>query len=74
LMMMQSLVGITAEQQDQVFPILYNFALKRNPDDSTESPEITNALATVLTPEQMQSYLKFMLGKKINTSIGYPTK
>ena len=74
LMMMQSLVGITAEQQDQVFPILYNFALKRNPDDSTESPEITNALDTVLTPEQMQSYLKFMLGKKINTSIGYPTK
>jgi RNA polymerase sigma factor (sigma-70 family) len=72
LIMMQKLVGISLEQEDQLYPILMKFASAQSVDDTTFAGEKANALAAVLTPAQMEQYRKFMQGKKVSSAISYP--
>jgi RNA polymerase sigma factor (sigma-70 family) len=67
--MLQNSVGISQEQEDQIFPILYNFALKEREGNSTDPTEKANSLATVLTPAQMEQYRKSMQNKSIRAVI-----
>ena len=72
LTMMQKLVGISPEQEDQIYPILVNYAPKTGADNTSDVAEKANALAAVLTPAQMDQYRKYMQGKKVTTQISYP--
>lgn len=72
LIVMQRLVGIGPEQQEQIYSILYSFALKQREDTVPDDTEKANALSAVLTPAQMEQYRKFMQGKPVTTMIQYP--
>jgi hypothetical protein len=73
LLQMQNLVGLTQEQQDKVFPILYEATMKQT-DPERQSPAVKSgdagaiiqsafddklkAMEGVLTPEQLENYRK----------------
>jgi RNA polymerase sigma factor (sigma-70 family) len=67
--MLQISVGMNPEQEDQIFPILYGFALREREGTSTDPTEKANALATVLTPSQMEQYRKSMQNRNIRAVI-----
>src|SRR6185295_11395323 len=71
MLQMQNALGLTQEQQDKVFPILYEQSLKKvNPNPTDYNPNNTDptsivqkqfdeklkALESVLSPEQLESY------------------
>jgi RNA polymerase sigma factor (sigma-70 family) len=65
LVMLQQSVGISREREGQIFPILYDFALKQRTGDSASSTEETDALANILTPAQMELCRKVMQERSV---------
>jgi len=61
LFVMQSCAATSRAQEEQVLPILYDFALRRRTDNPTNADE-TDALARVLTPAQMLQYSNAIQG------------
>jgi len=59
LMMIQNHLGTSPEQEKQLFPILYDFALKYRGTNSVSPTEKADALARVLTPAQADLYRQF---------------
>jgi RNA polymerase sigma factor (sigma-70 family) len=54
----QQLSGLSREQEQKIWPILYDFALQRQGGDAPVAAEEMDALATVLSPEQLDQYCK----------------